>query len=127
MGLSYLALHQYNEGIEVLEQLSRLSNRFHLSQNALIIAYCMVWKFKKARELMEEQKQRAEHEYIASTLTGIPSAYLDDLDEAFNYLNKAYADKEPLLLSLKYQAFIPDNLRADKRFKSLLEKIGFPQ
>ena len=76
---------------------------------------------------MEEQKQRAEHEYIASTLTGIASAYLDDLDEAFNYLNKAYADKEPLLLSLKYQAFIPDNLRADKRFKSLLEKIGFPQ
>ena len=126
-GLSYLALRQYKEGIEVLEQLSRLSNRFHLAQNALIIAYCMVWKFKKAHELMDELKERATHEYVAFTLTGIALGHLDEIDEAFEYLEKAYLEREPLILSLKYQTWIPASIKEDKRFKALIGRIGFPE
>jgi TolB-like protein/class 3 adenylate cyclase/Tfp pilus assembly protein PilF len=126
MGMSYLAHHEFEKGLEVLEQLSRLTNRFHLAENALIIGYCMAWKFKKARELMQELRIRQAHEYVAFTLTGVALAHLDELDEAFICLEKAFAEREPLLLALKYQSWIPDSLKADPRYNELLKKIGFP-
>ena len=125
-GLSLLALNKFEEGIKVLEQLSQISNRFHLAQNALVISYCMAWKFKKAEELMLQLKERARNEYIAYTLTAISLAYLEELDQAFDLFDKALAEHEPLLLSLKYQNWVPASLKEDSRYHELLKKIDYP-
>ena len=126
LGLTYLALQQYEKGIKTFENLVERTNRFHFSLSTLIMAYCMVWKFIPARRLMNELREKAKKEYVSFTLLGLSAAHLDEPDEAFEYLAKACEEHEPLLLSLKYQSWVPDSLKEDPRFQKVLDTIGFP-
>jgi hypothetical protein len=49
-----------------------------------------------------------------------------DKDKAFNYLEKAYAEKSGFLLHLK-EALAFDSLRADPRYADLLKRMGLPE
>jgi adenylate cyclase len=126
LGWSQLSLHRYEEAVSTFEQLFKATSGFHLSQNALIVAYCIVWKFQQARVLMKDLRERSGKEYIPSGVCGLSAAYLENLDEAFEYFEKAFKDREPVLLSFKYEHWVPDTLREDPRFQKLLDRIGFP-
>jgi adenylate cyclase len=126
LGWCYLGLKQYKEAVQAFENLSDISNKHHFSQNSLILAYCTIWRFDKARALKSELKEREQREFISPTVTGLAAAYLDDLDEAFQYLEKAYEARDAMLLSLRYEHWVPDNLKDDPRFRRLIDKIGFP-
>jgi hypothetical protein len=76
---------------------------------------------------MNEVKERSCTEYVANTLKALSAAYLNELDEAFDYLEKAYDDRDPVLLMLKYEWWVPKSLREDKRFENMLNRIGFPR
>jgi adenylate cyclase len=112
--------------VQAFEHLSNISNKHHFSQNSLILAYCTIWRFDKARALKSELKERERKEFISPTVTGLAAAYLDELDEAFQYLEKAYEARDAMLLSLRYEHWVPDNLKDDPRFKRIIDKIGFP-
>lgn len=51
---------------------------------------------------------------------------MDDFDKAFYYFDEAFKAKDGMLLSLKYEHWVPQTLKADPRFNDLLGKIGFP-
>mgnify|MGYP001382824870 CR=1 FL=1 len=53
-------------------------------------------------------------------------ARLDDKDKAFEYLNKAYNQREPQIAELKIRLPL-SFLRDDPRFKELVRKVGFPE
>jgi TolB-like protein/class 3 adenylate cyclase/Tfp pilus assembly protein PilF len=124
-GWCNLFLKRYDEATQAFEKLMKISNNHHFVQNALVIAYCITWKFKKARQLLNELKERSAKEYIAYTVTAMSEAWLDNFDEAFACLEKAYNDHDPLLISLKYEHWVPDALKEDPRFQKFLDKIGF--
>ena len=121
-----MGMQQYEESIASFERAMKISKRHHFAVNANIWNYCLTGNVDKARSLMNELKERAEKEYIANTFTGISAAYLGNLDEAFDYLEKAYNDRDPILLNIKYQKWGPPQFRDDARFQKLLERIGFP-
>ena len=75
---------------------------------------------------MDELNERSKKEYIAKTFNAISAACLDDLDKAFEFLESAYNDRDPVLLAIKYEKWVPDNLKNDPRFQLFLNKIGFP-
>lgn len=125
-GRTQLNLKLYQEAIDSYEMAMKLSNRHHFTVNGLIWTYCITGAFDKARQLMNELKERSKTEYIAKTVTGISAAYLGDLDEAFDFLDTALNDREPILLILKYDPLIPPALRDDPRFEKILQRIGFP-
>ena len=75
---------------------------------------------------MNELQEKRQKEYVANTFTASSAAYLDDLDTAFDYLEKAYNDRDPILLALKYQHWVPATLKENPRFQNFLQKIGFP-
>jgi len=124
-GWAYLGLKQYEEAVQTFTHLMKISNKHHFSLNGLIMTYCMVGNIDEARLLLDELKESSAKEYIGCTLTALSTAFLGELDKAFDYLENAYNDREPVLLTL-YQLPVPETLKTDPRFQQLLEKIGVP-
>jgi adenylate cyclase len=125
-GIAQLALHQYQEAITSFESARKLSNKQFMPVHGLIWTYCLTGRSDKGRELMNELKERSKTEYVANTFTALSAAYLNENEEAFDYFEKAYIDKDPILLLLKYAQWVPLHIRDDPRFQNLLTRIGFP-
>ena len=126
-GFCYIALKRYEEAIDTFKYLMKISNRHQHALTPLIWAYCGNGNPEEGRALMNELETRSVTEYIAGTYFGLSAAYLGDLDTAFDYLEKAYNDYDPILIQLKYSPFVPALLKNDKRFQNLLDRIGFPK
>jgi hypothetical protein len=61
-----------------------------------------------------------------STLVAMAATLLGDRDQAFQYLDKAYANGDgELLIDIRYPAFDP--LRSDPRYKDLMRRLGLPE
>ncbi len=54
------------------------------------------------------------------------SAAIGETEEAMTWLERAYEERDPLLLFAKTDPSM-DSLRSDPRFQDLLRRIGFPQ
>ncbi|HEY2348122.1 MAG TPA: adenylate/guanylate cyclase domain-containing protein [Puia sp.] len=125
-GCIHMALGQYDEAISCFEISLTLSNRHSFTVHPFIWIYCITGGFDKARSLMNELKERSKSEYLSYVLTALSAAYLKDLDAAFDYLEKAFEDRDPSLILLKYEPWVPEELKADPRFQKILDRIGFP-
>lgn len=126
-GLCYIALKRYDEAIDTFNHIMKISRRHHHAVNSLIWAYCSNGNVEDAKGLMDELQKRSETEYIAGTYLGLSAAWLGDIDNAFIYLENAYNDHEPILVTLKHAPCVPALLRNDPRFQNLLDRIGFPK
>ena len=124
-GISQIALGQYEEAIDSFETGLRLSSKQFIPVHGLIWVYCLSGRKDQAYLLMNELKEKSKSEYVAPAFTAISAAYLNEVDEAFDYLEKAYAERDPVLLVLKHARWVPMNLREDSRFQSFLSRIGF--
>jgi tetratricopeptide (TPR) repeat protein len=124
-GIAQIALGQYDEAIVSFESGLKLSTKQFIPIHGLIWTYCLTGRKDQAYLLMNELKEKSKTEYVAPAFTAISAAYLNDVDEAFDYLEKAYAERDPILLVLKHARWVPSNLRKDSRFQSFLSRIGF--
>ncbi len=70
-----------------------------------------------------KSKPQKEQDYVD---IGELYARLDEKDQAFEWLEKAYAEHSDGLLRLKEELGF-DNLRSDPRYSDLLRRIGLPQ
>jgi tetratricopeptide (TPR) repeat protein len=122
-GISQFALCQYEDALFSFESALRLSTKQLMPIHALIWIYCLTGRTDRAAVLMNELKEKSKSQYLAPGLTAISAAYLNEVAEAFEYLEKAYADRDPFLLVLKHAQWVPMNVRNDPRFLSLLRKM----
>ncbi len=54
------------------------------------------------------------------------SVVIGETEEALTWLERAYEEREPLLIGAKTDPLL-DPLRSDPRFDDLLRRIGFPE
>lgn len=66
--------------------------------------------------------------YAPYVPSGIAAAYAfrGETDEAFKWLNRAYAQRDPLLYRIKFTTEF-DNLHDDPRYKAFLKKMNLPE
>jgi tetratricopeptide (TPR) repeat protein len=65
-------------------------------------------------------------EGVAPVIVAFQYIMLGEPDEAFAWLERAYRERDPMMLLLdSYPVFDP--LRSDPRFDDLLRRIGFPE
>ena len=126
-GCIHMALGQYDEAISCFETSLILSNRHSFTIHGVIWIYCITGQIDKATVLMNDLKEKSKSEYLSNALTALSAACLNNMDEAFDYLEKAFDDRDPSLILLKYKPWVPASLRADPRFQKILERIGFPR
>ncbi len=79
--------------------------------------------WRKAIELEEEDAKKKKRDVSPVSMAGL-YARLGDRDQAFTWLEKAYAKRDTDLQWLKV-APVWDNLRSDPRFPDLLRRVGF--
>jgi tetratricopeptide (TPR) repeat protein len=92
---------------------------------ALGYAYAASGRRGEAQKIVEELKEQAKQRHV--TPYGIAMVYvgLGQKDEAFAWLEKAYAERSPGLVWFKTDPML-DTLRTDPRYRDLLRRIGFP-
>lgn len=72
------------------------------------------------------ETERGKTEHVDPASLAFVSSMTGDDDITFYWLERAYADRIPLLVHLAgWPSFDP--LHSDPRFKDLLRRIGFPQ
>jgi hypothetical protein len=80
-----------------------------------------------ACSVMEDLKMKLkEGKYVSSCIMSYAYGFLGDIDEAINWLERAYEEHDAYLCIIKFYPFVPVKLRQDSRFNSFLSKVNFP-
>ena len=118
----YLWSGKYDKVIELYEQYPSMFAR-HKANAA--IAYIKLDQQEKAAAIIDSLKSRKTGLGSPAYCLGLIHAQMGAIDVAFEWLEKAYAEREGELYWLKEEPpFEP--LYGDPRWQIMLEKVGFP-
>jgi Predicted integral membrane protein len=88
-------------------------------------AYALSGKQDEARTTLAELKRQAETAYTPAYNMALVCIGLDDKDQAFAWLEKAYAEHSGILTELRNDPNL-DGLRSEPRFRNLIGRVGLP-
>jgi TolB-like protein/DNA-binding winged helix-turn-helix (wHTH) protein/Flp pilus assembly protein TadD len=128
LGWAYLNTGKKEEAIREFQKavdLSRGEDADFLLD--LGFAYAVSGKGDEARRILAKLKQLNGRGLAASGSVGILYGAMGDKDEAFSWLEKAYAERDPDLTYLKVPNRRFEPLRHDARFQQLVRRVGLPE
>jgi eukaryotic-like serine/threonine-protein kinase len=76
-------------------------------------------------QIIAELKKRSKNEYVCLYELGVIYAALGDKDSAFQYLDKAFDDRDVCMVWLESDPRLV-SLHSNPRFKELAHRVGFP-
>ena len=127
--LSYLFIARvYNEKqmhAEAIAALAKARELFPANKEATALlgyALAKVGKLPQARAVLDELRQSSNQEYVAPYNLAMIHNGLGESEKALDYLEKAYAEKNVLMVFLKVEPKW-NNLRSDPHFISLLKRM----
>ena len=123
MALNYEQKHEYAEAIAELEKAHMLSGYNPLILGPLGSCYGGAGDKEKALTLLEELNTAAAQGYVAPISWVMLYLGIDDIEHAFEWLDKAAEARDVLLYYLKVGP-IYDKIRNDLRYLDLLDKVG---
>ena len=88
-------------------------------------AYAKIGKTVEARRILSELEAEAKTRYVAACLIASLHVALGDKEQAFAWLDKAFQERDVLLLTLNIESHL-DPLRSDRRFQDLVRRVGLP-
>jgi tetratricopeptide (TPR) repeat protein len=125
LGLAYMYKGAYEPAILALLKSIPLSADSPDEPASLAHAYALSGKRMEALKILEELKQQSKRKYISPGTMAYVCGALGEKDEAFALLDKAYDERDNLVVVLKVEPMY-DPLRSDPRFANLLRRVGFP-
>ena len=126
VGRAYAEKGMYDQAIAAFQKSIPLSGDSPDEPASLAYVYARAGKRREARQIIEELQERSNRSYISPTVMAIIYGGLGESDQAFAWLNKAYDDRDALLVFLQVEPVF-DGLRSDARFDQLLRRVGVPQ
>ncbi len=126
LGWAYLGKGQHEEAIREFRNAVELSGSgdpdFLLD---LGFAYAVLGNRREATKILATLKLQHQHGLVPSGSLGVLYGALGERNQAFGWLDKAYAEHDPELTYIKVgPRYAP--LRNDARFKELVHRIGLP-
>jgi tetratricopeptide (TPR) repeat protein len=123
-GLAYMYKGSYEQAILALQKSIPLSGDSPDEPAALAHAYAL--SGNRRRRCPPGVEQQAKRRYISPSTLADLYAVLGDIDQAFALLEKAYDERDNMVVLLKVEPMF-DSLRSDERFTDLLRRVGFPE
>jgi eukaryotic-like serine/threonine-protein kinase len=126
MAASYGGKGMHREALPLIENATRLSpnNAISLANKGAVLA--KLGQNRDARRVLEQLTTLARQRYIPALAFAVVYVGLDEKDQAFAWLDKAYDERANRLAYLSVEPTW-DRLRSDPRFDNLLRRVGLPR
>jgi Tfp pilus assembly protein PilF len=124
LGEVYIRQRRYSAAIPELEVANALGAT-PLSTSDLGFAYGAAGQKVKARHILDALQHRSQSAYISPYLIATIHGALGEKDEAFEWLEKAFDERDCHIADLPLDPKV-DPLRSDSRFPPLLQRLKLP-
>jgi TolB-like protein/Tfp pilus assembly protein PilF len=125
LGEAYLSKEMYGEGLSALEKYSALTQNSSVSLALLGYGNARTGEREKSLKIISELKAASERSFVPALFVALVYTGLENKDQAFTWLEKAYEERFNRLAYLNVDA-LWDPIRSDPRFADLLRCVGIP-
>jgi Tol biopolymer transport system component/tetratricopeptide (TPR) repeat protein len=122
-GWCYAMKGRYEEAIAAARKAVSLSAHNPMALWSLGYALAAAGREDEAREVLREMIEAREKRFVSPYFIACVYAALNEADEVFKWLEKAYAERDWWLLWMRVQPNL-DSLRSDPRFQNLLRRVA---
>jgi len=116
---------RFDEAIAEMQKAVELSSGNISYRAELASIYGLAGRPAEARGVLNEVLDRAKNNYVSPYDLAVIYTGLGDRDNAFRYLDAAFAERNVRLLNLRVHPLF-DSLRNDIRFRNLLRRLNLP-
>jgi len=125
LGTVYQRLGEFEKAI------AEYKKAFELNRNARYLmalgnVYAVAGQRERALRVLSDLTEMKKERYVSSFFLAVVHAGLNNRDEAFALIGKAFEEHADSLAGMKTSVLM-DNLRPDARFKDLLKRANFPE
>jgi serine/threonine protein kinase/tetratricopeptide (TPR) repeat protein len=128
--LSYLWLSypyaqkgMYEEAIATIQKWIELSRGWYKPLPHLGVVYAFSGKREEANKILRELPQLEEQRLFSSYYIALIYTGLNQKNQAFEWLEKAYEERNLWIIEVKIEPFF-DSIRSDPQYKALLKKMN---
>jgi serine/threonine-protein kinase len=122
LGWCYSQKRMHEEAIAEMQRAAELSGNSTQMIASLGYAYATAGRKDAAQGIIAELERRSKDSYVDAYFIATIFAALGENDQAFAFLNKAFAERSKWLSYLNVD-FQLDNLRSDPRFEPLVQRV----
>jgi adenylate cyclase len=123
MGMSYVLLRRYDDAITALNRALQLSGNRLVMVSMLALAQGLAGRKDEAQKIFDDMQAISKTTHVSPYYFGTASIGLGDVDRTFRYLDKAYEERDGILIYLGVDP-IAETIWPDPRFAALMKKMG---
>ncbi len=121
-GMVYIQQHRYEDAINAFRKAVNLAGGITTFISYLGHSYARAGKHREARQMLAQLEGLSKRQYVSSYFIAMIYLGLGDLDQTFEWLEKAYHERSGFLAFVQVEPML-DVLRTDQRFAVLMEKV----
>jgi serine/threonine protein kinase/Tol biopolymer transport system component/Tfp pilus assembly protein PilF len=125
LALAYEQKQMYDEAIARFQRAISLSGRSELPIALLGHAYAVSGRKSEALAVLDQLSQLRKQRYVSAYRIAAIHAGLQDKDRAFQWLERAYEERDGWLIWLNLDP-VMEGISADRRFTDLLHRVVSP-
>ena len=118
--------HRYQEALAEYRRTREISGDTPQVDAQIARVLALSGKQSEARAAIGELEKRATRQYVPPYDIALIYSGLGETDEAFKWLEKAYADHSTEMIYFKVEPML-EPLRSDPRYQALLRRMGLAQ
>jgi serine/threonine-protein kinase len=115
LGGAYYLKSMYDQALEIFQKIDATAG--------LGIVYAKMGRRAETQKIINELVERSKKEIVSAYEVARLYFSIGDVDQGFNWLYRAYAERGPSVYEMKVDPFL-DSIRLDPRYNDLLRKMN---
>jgi tetratricopeptide (TPR) repeat protein len=126
LAIAYAQKGMYEDAIGSHRKAIALAGETPRTLAILAHAFGKAGQKREALQILGDLNERAKREYVSGYHMAIGHVGAGNRDEALQWLEKAFQERDPWLSEINSASFWLDELRSDTRFQDLLRRLRLP-